>query len=100
MKKVEFELSNSGYERWLQYKKEHDYESDSGALFELLDKTISDTLLLDEIYDAALCIIPINELTEEQKAILDNIQYHFCGCEVCETKAGHTNTKMYIIAIS
>ena len=98
--KVEFELSNAVFEKWLKYKKKSGFSHDSSALHNLLEKTISDKDLLDALYESASCVIPSEILTETQKDIFNNIRYFFCGCEVCETAGGHADKKSWEIGIS
>lgn len=73
---------------------------------------LTDTKLLDLIYNAATCYVPSDELTEEQKERFDNITYRWCNCRRCKKAlkisgktikpqyAGHCNKKTLQICLS
>jgi len=72
---------------------------------------ISQRKLLSLVFEAAQCFIPTNELSDEQKERLDNIQVRLCSCRRCrralETKmpegwawVGHAQKETYKVGIS
>ena len=71
---------------------------------------ISQRKLLSLVFEAAQCFIPTNELSDEQKERLDNIQVRLCSCRRCrralETKMpqthllGHAQKETYKVRIS
>jgi hypothetical protein len=95
MKSVVFELPDGVYEKWVQYKKRHKFECDSGALFHLLEELrYSEEDILDIIQKAAISIIDASgAVSEEEMEKLPFLEHYLCDCRICsEEKAiGHTN---------
>ena len=44
---------------------------------------LTDTKLLELVYNAATCYVPNEELNEEQLERFDNIRYRWCNCRRC-----------------
>lgn len=99
MKSVIFELSDSVYEKWLQYKQKQGLE-DSGALFYLLDELrYSEEDILNFIQRAAITVIETSGVpSEEELEKLPFLTHHLCSCFNCdEIKClAHTDCKGYI----
>jgi hypothetical protein len=85
MKSVIFELSDGVYEDWLQYKKKHKFEHDSGALFHLLGELrYSEEDILNFIQMTAISIIEASGVpTEEELRKMPFLIHHLCNCLRC-----------------
>ena len=103
MKSVVFELTDGVYEHWLQYKKNHGFEHDSGALFHLLEELrYSEEDILNFIQRAAISVIEASEVpSEEELEKLPFLTHHLCDCPSCSETKCVTHTDLNgVISVS
>jgi hypothetical protein len=97
MKKVEFELSDAVYDRWVAYKKKNGFEHDSGALFHLLyELRYSEEDILNVLNFTAISLVEISGVaTEEELERMTFVSHRLCECRACEAEKclAHTDKK-------
>jgi hypothetical protein len=103
MKKIEFELTDGVYERWLEYKRKNSFQADIGALYKLLETSppiaYTEKDILSIVYSAVWTIVgSAMTLTEEMGEIEDTLEIALCSCEECQKGkyAAHLNNFRFI----
>lgn len=95
--RLEFQLGDAIYEKWLSYKEKNGFGHDSGALFHLLEELrYSEDDILNIIYDAVMCIVEASGVASEEQLEKTAFMTHsLCECPSCTKEKcwAHTNER-------